>query len=109
MINDLGVQISKAEPSTPFELLGFHELPEVGALITPKPTNKIKEESAPTPSVKAPFDMNAFLKPKDKEKKLTLIIKAESQGSLEAILHALEKSNNIEILFEGVGDIHKSD
>lgn len=109
MTNDRGIQIRIAEPSTPFELLGFHEMPEVGAMITPDPVQKAKEEPAATPTVKTAFDMNAFLKPKDEEKKLTLIIKAESQGSLEAILHSLQKSKNIEILFEGVGDIHKSD
>lgn len=108
MVNDLGESIRKAIPSTPFRLSGFTEMPQVGALITTTPTKKVVAPQVSTPTDSS-FDLQAFLKPQQKEKKLTLIIKADSQGSLEAILHALEKKANIEILFQGVGDIHKSD
>ncbi len=107
MLDDLGKPLTEVVPSTPFELLGFTEIPEVGAKIT-------SEESEKTPAkveetAKKKFDMEAFLKPKQEEKKLIVIIKADSHGSLEAILHTLEKKPNIEILFGGVGELNKSD
>ncbi|OGK18678.1 translation initiation factor IF-2 [Candidatus Roizmanbacteria bacterium RIFCSPLOWO2_12_FULL_40_12] len=107
MVNDRGVQIKEAVPSTPFELLGFNEIPEVGSVIRSTETKKIQEAAVAKPDV--PFDLKAFLKPETEEKKLTLIVKADSKGSLEAILHTLGQKANIEVLFEGVGDIHKSD
>ena len=107
MVNDLGKQVSEILPSTPVELMGLNEIPEVGTMVATTPSQKVTKPQ-PTVSDK-PFDLQSFLKPQQEDKKLTLIIKAESQGSLEAILYALGQKANIQILFEGVGDIHKSD
>lgn len=107
MTDDLGKPLSEVYPSTPFELLGFSQIPEVGTLIT---TEEGKKDVSNQPQEEnKPFDMQAFLKPQQEEKKLTLIVKADSQGSLEAILHTLEKKPNIEIQFSAVGDLNKSD
>lgn len=108
MTDDLGKQVREVYPSMPFELHGFSEIPEVGTSITKTPQEKTVKAQAQTISEK-PFDLQAFLKPQGEEKKLTLIIKAESHGSLEAVLHTLEQKTNISILFSGVGDINKSD
>ncbi|MBI2051459.1 translation initiation factor IF-2 [Candidatus Roizmanbacteria bacterium] len=106
MINDLGKPISSAVPSLPFEFLGFDELPEVGALISSTPGEET--EKKPPSQRKTPFDMQAFLKGEE-EKKLSLIVKAESQGSLEAVTSSLTKQENVEIVSSGVGDINTSD
>lgn len=106
MINDIGTNLQEAEPSTPFELLGFNELPDVGSLISLKKVQiEIKEEEV---KEKAVFDINSLMT-KVKEKKLSLIIKTDSQGSLEAITNSLARSDKIELILAGVGAIYKSD
>ncbi len=46
---------------------------------------------------------------KDESKKLNIILKTDSKGSLEAINSSIEKKDNIEIVMQSIGDIHKSD
>lgn len=108
MINDIGVSIKQATPSTPFQILGFNELPQVGALITKEKTilENIAEKEAETTVEKT---MDELLQVKKEEKKLSLIIKADSQGSLEAITHALGPNTNIKLILSAVGSIHRSD
>lgn len=108
LINDVGKQVREVHPSTPFELLGFEEMPEVGSEITTtagtavKTTEEDKQHKMPT--------MYDFLnKKEDTQKKLSLVIKSDSQGSLEAIIKTLEKNTNIDIILNGVGDVHRSD
>ncbi len=107
MISDLGTSIQVVSPSTPFEILGFEELPEVGTLIQNEPIISAHETTSTISS--NPFDMTTFLKPEVEEKKLFLIIKADSQGTLEAITHSLAKKSSVEIILKSVGDINKSD
>jgi len=108
LINDLGNQVEKVAPATPFELLGFSELPEVGSLILSTPaTQEIKNDQVDySPK---PIDMKTFLNPEPEEKKLSVIIKADSQGTLDAICVTLCKKDNVEIILQAVGEINKSD
>ena len=53
--------------------------------------------------------MESFLAPEVKEKKLSLIVKADAQGSLEAIMATLTKNKNVDIILGGVGNVHRSD
>lgn len=108
MVNDLGKNISFAQPSTPFELLGFNEMPEVGDLIQTTPVKQSAISHQPL-TIPKKIDLATFLQPETTEKKLFLILKANSQGSLEAISDALIKTKNIEIILKAVGDINKSD
>ena len=107
LINDLGISLQIVSPSTPFEVLGFEELPAVGTLIQNEPLVSVQEPNTATTS--KTFDMESFLNPKSEEKKLSLIIKADSQGMLEAITNSLSKKKNIEVILKAVGDINKSD
>lgn len=107
MINDLGISIQAVFPSTPFEILGFEEFPEVGTAIQNEPSILPNETASIISS--NPFDMTTFLKPEAEEKKLSLIIKADSQGTLEAITQSLAKKSGVEIILKAVGDINKSD
>lgn len=107
MINDLGKNITSASPSTPVELMGFDEMPEVGSIITTAKSELQQEKPAAQPQ--PILDLNTLLASGQKEKKLALIIKAESQGSLEAINFSLTKSDKIKIILEAVGAVHKSD
>lgn len=107
MINDLGQSVKEVYPSTPVEIFGFETMPEVGSLIS----SQIKTKTITAPAVMIPktLDMNAVLNPVEKKKKLSLVIKTDSYGSLEAIENSLINNNNLEIILKAVGDIHKSD
>jgi translation initiation factor IF-2 len=95
-------QLSKASPSTPVMVLGFKEVPGVGTLATSNPQKdqllKNKEDIKETDSGK---------------NLLNIILKADVQGTLEAILAGVSKikSENaqINILYSGVGDITQGD
>lgn len=106
MINDLGLRVREVTPSNPFELLGFEKMPPVGAIISSEPVKKAVEEEG---IKEAPiFDINSLLKPEE-SKKITLIIKADSQGSLDAIADSISENKNIEIILKGIGEVNKSD
>lgn len=111
MINDLGLSVKKIKPSLPVELLGFTELPDVGSMITTAPQKETPQKETPQEDNTAEkSDTHPLPQPKKQEtKKLSLIIKAESQGSLEAIIQSLSKNENIHIILNAVGDINKSD
>jgi len=107
MISDTGEHLTVALPSTPFELLGFNEMPQVGTTITNQQITK--EMIEPTSITDNKIDLDSLLHPKMLEKKLSLIIKADSQGSLEAIVNSLDKNKNVEIILKAIGDVNKSD
>lgn len=114
MFDDRSRPISEVLPSSPFELLGFSNLPEVGSLMTQKPKLQSKSQIKPKPAETIPqpireIDVNSLLQPAKQTKKLTLIIKVDSIGSLEAINQQLSDKKNVEIVLVAVGDVHKSD
>lgn len=114
MTNDLGVPVTEVEPSLPFELLGFSELPSVGSFVTGS-IAALQEAEAKPLSVIAPGtttrsqEIEAFFGTPKEEKRLSLIIKAESQGAHEAIVNMLSKNLNTRIILSAVGDINRSD
>jgi translation initiation factor IF-2 len=107
LISDLGKQLQSIEPSTPFELLGFNELPEVGSLITA--TEQTKKDINEVKGTTKVLTRQDVLATPQQEKKLSLIVKADTQGSLEAITAALLKNDNLEIVLKSVGEVNKSD
>jgi len=110
IVNDQGGQQTEALPSLTCELLGFDSLPPVGALIshTEKTTAPQVMEIAET-GPKA-LSMQSFLASGQKpQKKLAIVLKADSQGSLEALEAILSENPTIEIVLAAVGDVYKSD
>ncbi len=107
IIDDREQQIKEAHPSMPFEILGFSETPEVGALI--RNTAVEGKKAAATEISTGPLDIHQLYAHKEEGKKLNLIIKTDSQGSLDAIKGSLAGNENINIVLGGVGAIHKSD
>jgi translation initiation factor IF-2 len=108
IINDRMENLTTLFPSTPAEILGFRDLPTVGALISKNPTltdsiteNKIK-------STEKTIDLNKLFQ-KEKEKKLKIILKTDNYGSLEAIQSVLNQNEKIELVLAAVGEISKSD
>lgn len=105
LIDDKGQTVNSLLPSTPAEVLGFSTIPAVGTVIT-----NVAPGEVAAPEVKEVKERGAYVyNPEPVEKKLSLIIKADTQGSLDAIMGSLGNNANIVIVFSAVGDIHRSD
>lgn len=111
LINDLGKNVAQVFPSNPFEILGFKEMPEVGSKITQQAVSSVSDEvdSPLQPITSVPLTLEDVLKTPVIEKKLTAIIKADSQGSIEALKNSLKDNNNLNIVLLSVGEINRSD
>lgn len=100
-----GQQLNQAGPSTPTEVLGLESVPEVGAVLGEEGQVKAKpsEIQSLIEKLRQP-DQSAILK---------VVIKADNQGSLEAIEDALLKLNedgeHLKIVSSGTGDISEGD
>ena len=125
MTDYLGQKIAEAGPSTPVEVLGLSEVPGAGDKIEFYPDERSAREVAETRAeearaktyvVKARGLTLRGLREKLSEeglKQLNLVIKADVQGSVEAVRGMLEKVRNEEvearIILSGVGQVTKAD
>ena len=109
--DDVGTSLKEATASQACELLGFETAPLVGSKIAPQAENETpSEQPIQTPISKKAFTAEDFFAtPQKEQKKLSIVVKTDSQGSLEALEAILSQNPNIEIILSGVGDIHKSD
>lgn len=124
MINDKGKRIKKAPPSTPVEILGLNEVPNAGdqfvvlasdkaaRTIAEKRKEKIRDEQMKASSKISLEDL--FEKMQHGElKELNIIVKADVQGSVEAVRQSIEKLSNeevsVRVIHGGVGAITESD
>ncbi|MFZ1725762.1 MAG: translation initiation factor IF-2 [Albidovulum sp.] len=125
LINDQGDRIDTAGPSVPVEVLGLNGTPEAGDVLNVVDTEAQAREIA-SYREKAAKDKRAAagaattleqLMAKAKEDKdvteLPVVVKADVQGSAEAIVQAMEKIGNeevrVRVLHYGVGAITESD
>jgi len=109
LIDDNNRLINQVVPSKPFEILGFDKLPEVGSLISDKPQGQNPPDLDKPNSQPAQFNLQTILQQPLTEKQLSLVIKTDSQGSLEAIEGMLSKNEKVNLILKAVGNIHKSD
>ncbi len=124
MLDDKGKKIKKAGPSVPVEILGLDEVPEGGDLfyavsdermakqVVEKRKQKQKEERLGAHSVVTLDDF--FDKVKEGQMKdLNIVIKADVNGSVEAVKQSLVKLSNdevrVNVIHSGVGAIRESD
>lgn len=124
LINDHGIKVKSAGPSTPVRCLGLSGVPEAGAefrtctsdrtakALAEEEGAKEREEQSVTPK-KASLD-SLFQQIEDEEKlELKVIVKADTQGSVEAIVHSLEeiKSDKVSLsfVFTGTGNVTEND
>ncbi|KKQ89402.1 MAG: Translation initiation factor IF-2 [Candidatus Shapirobacteria bacterium GW2011_GWE1_38_92] len=98
MINYLGENIKQATPGTPIEILGFSQVPSVGAQITHEP-----QAEAPKEAVKPIISVIS----QEETPKLPLVIKADTEGTLEAVLGSF--SDDVQVISSGVGPINDTD
>lgn len=113
MVNDLGKRVDKAPPSTPVEVLGFEKTPEAGeafnVMIDEKEARAIagkreqlKQQEALKSNVKVTLE-NLYEKiASDAMKEFKVIIKADVQGSAEALRDALNKIQSDKIRFVSI-------
>ncbi|MFN4131926.1 MAG: translation initiation factor IF-2 [Caldimicrobium sp.] len=124
MFDSYGNRIKKATPSTPVEILGFEELPQAGddffVLEDEEKARKVAEyrqrklrEAETAKAAKISLE-KLFEKLKEGElKELNLVIKADTQGTLEAIQNSLLRLSTdkvkVSIIRAGIGAISESD
>ncbi|RJQ36208.1 translation initiation factor IF-2 [Candidatus Microgenomates bacterium] len=109
LINDLGKSINQVVPSNPFEILGFNDMPEVGGMIRTVSNDQSPLSNEEPVAEQKALTLEDVLKIPVVEKKLPAIIKADSQGSVEAIKNSLKDNTNLNIVLLAVGEINKSD
>ena len=125
MIDDKGRRIKKATPSMPVEILGLNSVPNAGEIFQVKDNEKeakayadtfvsegkqrMVEESRKKVSLDALFDQIKAGELKD----LPIVLKADVQGSVEAVRDSLQKIQNeevqVKVIHAGVGAINESD
>ena len=121
---DDGSNVKEIGPSTPAAIVGLNEVPGAGDVLVAMDSEKDVRELASkraeydrakqlSKSTKASLDDLTALITEGQLKALPIILKADVQGSLEAIKNSLEKLRNeevkVNIIHEGVGGITESD
>ena len=124
MISDKGQKITSAGPSVPVEITGLSEAPSAGATFNAVADEKLarelvaqrKEEEkakANAPVTKVSLEDLFSQIQAGEMKNLNLIVKADVQGSVEAVKASLEKLSNeevrVRVIHGGVGAINESD
>ena len=124
MRNDKDVEIESAGPSTPVEITGLTEVPTAGDIFEAVEDERLARELADKRTTEAKekqfaaytkvtldnlFDQMA----QNDMKELPIVVKADVQGSAEAVKQSLEKLSNeevrVRVIHAGVGAVSKSD
>ena len=125
MIDDKGRRVKEAKPSTPVEILGLSDVPSAGEVFIAHENDKTAKSYAETylaqnkekmlEETKAKMSLDDLFNQiqEGNLKELNLIVKADVQGSVEAVKQSLLKLSNEEIVVKcihgGVGAINESD
>ena len=124
MINDKGQRVTEAGPSTPVEISGLSEVPSAGDVFNAVADERMARELAEERRVQQMNNSmggtkkvsleDIFSQIKSGEMKtLNIIVKADVQGSAEAVKSSLEKISNdevrVKVIHSAVGAINESD
>ncbi|MGJ8611195.1 MAG: translation initiation factor IF-2, partial [Octadecabacter sp.] len=125
LIDDKGDRVEEAGPSVPVEVLGLNGTPEAGDVLNVTSTeaqareiaeyraNAAKEKRAAAGAAVTLDQLMANAKADQSVSELPILVKADVQGSAEAIVQAMEKIGNdevrVRVLHYGVGAITESD
>lgn len=124
MTNDKGRSIKEAGPSTPVEITGLGEVPSAGDVFNAVADEKLARELVEQRKHEAKEEQfqqhqkvtldNLFSQIAEGEmKELPIIVKADVQGSVEAVKQSLEKLSNdevrVKVIHGGVGAVSESD
>lgn len=124
MIDHNGKRVKSAGPSVPVEVLGFSEVPEAGDIlyavgddklarqVAEERKEKIRDTSIRSTARASLDDLFSQIE-QGELKDLNIIIKADVQGTTEAVRQALERLSNdkvrVRVIHSGVGTINESD
>ena len=124
MVSDKGQRITEAGPSVPVEITGLSEAPSAGATFNAVADEQLARELVEQRKAEEKAKANAPVTKVSLEdlfsqiqagemKNLNLIVKADVQGSVEAVKSSLEKLSNeevrVRVIHGGVGAINESD
>jgi len=124
MVNDKGQKVKEAGPSEPVEIIGLSEVPEAGDTFNAVADEKMARELVEERKFKEKNEQNKnqhkvtledlFSKIQEGQiKDLNIIVKADVQGSVEAVKASLEKITNeevrVRVIHAAVGAINESD
>ena len=125
LIDDKGKQVKKAGPSIPVEVMGLADVPAAGDTLTVVSDERVARETAEKRATRRRdvrmaatgtqrVSLETFMSmPAEGKKVLNLIIKADGQGSLEALRGRMESLSNddveIRVIHGGVGAISPND
>jgi len=125
LINDQGERVNEAGPSVPVEVLGLNGTPEAGDVLNVVDTEAqareiadyreqaAKDKRAAAGAATTLEQLMANAKESENLAELPILVKADVQGSAEAIIQAMEKIGNeevrVRVLHSGVGAITESD
>ena len=125
MENDKGERVKEAGPSVPVEVLGLNGTPEAGDVLNVVETeaqareiaeyreSAAKEKRAAAGAATTLEQLMAKAKEDENVAELPILVKADVQGSAEAIVQAMEKIGNeevrVRVLHSGVGAITETD
>ena len=125
MVDDKGRRVKEATPSTPVEILGLNDVPSAGEVFIAHDSDKTAKSFAETylaqnkeqklEEIKGRMSLDDLFSQiqAGNLKELNLIVKADVQGSVEAVKQSLLKLSNEEVVVKcihgGVGAINESD
>jgi len=125
LINDKGERVQEAGPAVPVEVLGLNGTPEAGDVLNVVETDAqareiaeyrekaAKEKRAAAGAATTLEQLMANAKADENVSELPILVKADVQGSAEAIVQAMEKIGNdevrVRVLHSGVGAITETD
>ena len=125
LINDKGERVKEAGPSVPVEVLGLNGTPEAGDVLNVTETEAqareiaeyrekaAKDKRAAAGAATTLEQLMANAKADENVSELPILVKADVQGSAEAIVQAMEKIGNdevrVRVLHSGVGAITETD
>lgn len=125
MMDDTGQRVKEAKPSTPVEILGLHDVPDAGEIFMATENDKEARNIAETyieqgrekllDDTKSKLTLDGLFSQiqAGNIKELNLIVKADVQGSVEAVKQSLLKLSNeevaVRIIHGAVGAINESD
>ncbi|WP_427366218.1 translation initiation factor IF-2 [Candidatus Caldatribacterium saccharofermentans] len=125
LFDDLGKSIKEAPPATPVEVVGFAELPPAGtklvvveeektATVVAERRKERERERVLREAGNRVVSLEELLAPEEgKVKELHLVLKADYQGSLEALERAISQLGDervkVNVVFRGVGNISEAD
>ena len=124
LFDESGKRVKSAPPGMPVEVLGFDSVPQAGETVFGMPNEEKAKDITEKAKEQKKLENTAAIKKSSLEemmanvskgdvKKLPIIVKADVQGSLEAIVSSLEKIGNdevkINVVHNAIGAINESD